>query len=126
MAHSTQRGALINAPGIRWEEILQLVGQKILARKGERGDIQGENGDVLLHLPGKVKQKTNWMRIYLVGEACREFTQEHVGDWIHVPEWRDGMHKLDDVHNDGFWIIDEKTIGDRDTNTVTKPYTIEG
>ena len=107
-----------------WEDDIELVGKKILVRKTERDDVRNDDGDVVVHLPESIKSKTNWVRIKLVGTDCEEFTQDNVGDYLYVARWAHGQNQVDAI--DDYWIIEESVVGDRDKNTVVRPYTLEG
>jgi len=82
------------------------VGPRILVRKCFRDHIKDENGDVLLYRTELASDTTNWFEIIAVSPQCRYFRQEHIGNYLHCPEWTAGFNRVGDSE----WALHEKLL----------------
>jgi hypothetical protein len=124
MKHVYAGASEINTrPTKEWEKhITQLIGRKILVLRDVEDHIRDKDGKVLLYrTDDHVEQAVDssfWGTIVAVGSACRIFSVDNVGDKVKGPDWGEGVHAL----GDGYYIFNEKVIGERHNDL--HPYVI--
>lgn len=72
------------------------LGRRIVVRKCVNDHVRDENGEVTIWMPDQVYEQTNTCEIIDVSEDCKLYTAEHIGTFIEVPEFIDGLDALDE------------------------------
>lgn len=85
------------------------IGKRIVIRKCVNDHVRDKgSGNVLIYKPDNTYEQTNTVEIIDVADDCRMFRKEHIGDFIQVPEFINGLNELD--YDKGLFFIKEDVV----------------
>lgn len=91
---------------------IALNGKKILVAKTQKPDILNEDGTVMIYLTKENKEESQWGLIVNVSDECEYYSKRHIGAYIQMPLYGDGISTLPEAWggNAEIVIIDEGMI----------------
>lgn len=84
--------------------------RRILVRKCVNDHVRAEDGEVQIYKPDEVYETTNVCEIIDIADDCRIFRREHIGWFLELPEWIEGLDLFDEEME--LWFVKETILDD--------------
>ena len=82
------------------------VNDFLLVLKCVNDHIRNDNGEVVIWRTEYNYDTTNFARVEDVGNKCKYWSKDDIGEFVHCPEYSTGLYNV----GDGYWVVREGLV----------------